>query len=357
MRIGARTWMAIGAAMIGAAGIGYSAYLGWVASGVILHVKRMARCETPAQRGWPYEAINYDIADDARLAAAHPGMQDCTGDQGERAGTEVVTSDGIRIAGWYIPSAAGDGPCAPTIVLVHGWGANKSDMLRYADHLHDAFNLVLFDLRSSGRSTGSRATLGVHEQRDLHAILDWLERAKGPTAIGVLGDSGGAATAISQARTDRRIGALVLDSAHARAANPIGEGVRSAGHPKYPGVWATLLVTWLRAGVNLAGADPIRAIPHLGDRPVLLLHGTADDADLPRDNPEVLLAAARRAGVHARLEYCPGAAHGQVSVVCADRYAAWVVPFFRDALGGETGRDDRLAGIETAPRRMDEAPS
>jgi uncharacterized protein len=357
MRIPARTSVALGAAMAGAAIIAYSAYLGWVASGVILHVKRMARCETPAQRGWAYEAINYDIADDARLAAAYPGMTDCNGDQGERAGTEVMASDGIRIAGWYIPSAAGDGPCAPTIVLVHGWGANKSDMLRYADHLHDAFNLVLFDLRSSGRSTGSRATLGVHEQRDLLAILDWLERAKGPVAIGALGDSGGAATAVSTARTDRRIRALVLDSAHARATNPIGEGVRSAGHPKYPGVLATLLVAWLRAGVNLAVADPIRAIPHLGDRPVLLIHGTEDDADLPRDNPEVLLAAARKAGVNARLEYCPGAGHGQVSVVCADRYAGWVVPFFRNALGGVAGGDDRLAGIETAPRPVDEAPS
>jgi pimeloyl-ACP methyl ester carboxylesterase len=327
----ARLFLSLGGILVVALGV-YLVYAGWEGSRQLLEVPLMRRCDTPAQLGWAYEAINYDIADDARLVEANPDLEDCAS-PGMPAGDDVVSSDGIRIAGWYVPSADGDPPDAPTVVLVHGWGANKSDMLRYAAALHPAYNLVLFDLRHSGQSTGTQSTGGVLETRDLRAILDWLDSQKHPGAIGVLGDSGGAATAITLARTDGRILALVLDSMHARTENAMGTLVEKAGHPRYPAVWAIQVATWIRTGVNVADADPVAAIPYLGDRPILLLHGTADTTDVPADTAEVMLAAARAAGVQAELRYCEGATHGQVVSVCADRYASWVVPFYDAALG------------------------
>jgi hypothetical protein len=59
--------------------------------------------------GWQYEAINYDIADDAVLQRENPDMEHCAS-QGSTAGGEVVTADGVPIGGWYIPAADGAGP-------------------------------------------------------------------------------------------------------------------------------------------------------------------------------------------------------------------------------------------------------
>ena len=182
------------AAAVGAmGGLGLLAYIGAKGSRELVYGDGVPRsCRTPAAFGWPYEAVNYDIADDARLEAVNADWSHGCADQGAgTAGTEVVSSDGIRLAGWYIPAATGNRPSAPVVVLVHGWCANKSDALRYAVVLHDRFDLLLPDLRASGRSSGAEHTVGVKEWRDLEAMLDWLERVKRPSRIGVLGDSGG----------------------------------------------------------------------------------------------------------------------------------------------------------------------
>ena len=42
----------------------------------------------------------------------------------------MVTADGVRIAGWYVPAANGIGPTGPTVVLMHGFSGNKSGILR-----------------------------------------------------------------------------------------------------------------------------------------------------------------------------------------------------------------------------------
>ena len=115
------------------AGIGYTRYVGAVGSDQFVHPTGNADCRTPLVRyGWTYEAINYDIANDAILRSANPDMENCSS-QGAGAGAEVVTGDGVRIAaGRYVPAANGAGPTGPTVVLAHGWGANKSEVLKYA---------------------------------------------------------------------------------------------------------------------------------------------------------------------------------------------------------------------------------
>ena len=137
--------------------IGYTAYVGYEGSRQAVNVDeaRSRDCRTPDLLvGWEYEAVNYDIADDDALKAANPDMADCVS-QGASAGDEIVTEDGVRIGGWYVPAANGVGPEGPTVVLVHGYSSNKSDILTYGAGLHDAFNLVAFDQRNGGRSTGS----------------------------------------------------------------------------------------------------------------------------------------------------------------------------------------------------------
>lgn len=320
------------------AGLFYTGYIAYEGSrqAVSVDEARSVDCRTPdVILGWAYEAINYDIADDDVLRATNPDMTTCMS-QGEQAAQGLISGDGVtRLAGWYVPAANGIGPEGPTIVLVHGYAANKSDILAYGAGLHETFNLVAVDLRNGGRSTGTQTTYGVREQDDLRAVIDWVERKKGATWIGVLGNSMGAAIAVQEARHDPRVRALALDSMHTRLSYQFEQRLRQAGHPPYPGTWAIFAGAFMRTGgLDLGRADPIDAIDDLVGRPLLVTHGTADDENLP-ERTEEFVADAIAAGLSVELQWCDGAGHGLVDDVCPDEYATWVRDFFSGALADE----------------------
>jgi pimeloyl-ACP methyl ester carboxylesterase len=100
------------------------------------------------------------------------------------------------------------------------------------------------------------------------------------------------------------------------------------------------MASW-RSGEDLPAVDPQRLIARLGDRPVLLIHGTADILDTPEHSAELNLAAARAAGVPVTLEYCEGGTHGALVEKCPDDWQAWVDTF----LGGLPD----LAGVAARP--------
>jgi pimeloyl-ACP methyl ester carboxylesterase len=318
-----------GLTLVLVAATGYTAYVGYEASrqAVSVDENRSHACGTPSSMlGWSYEAINYDLATDQQLIADNVDPLDCTS-PGAPAGDAVVTSDGVRIAGWYVPAASGIGPTGPTVILVHGYAANKSGILRHGMGLHQDFNLVVFDLRNSGQSGGTATTYGMLEQNDLRAVIDWLAANKHPAHVGVLGNSLGAATAINEARTDDRVDALVLDSMHTRLQYQFEQRLRHAGHPAYPGTWATFAGAWVRTGLWLWQADAVDAIPDLVGRPVLLTHGTADSEDLP-ERTQQFADDALAAGVGVELHWCQGAPHGEVQAICPADFAAWTHDFF-----------------------------
>ena len=330
--------LAVVAALLAAAGLaGYGAVAG--SAEYLSGEPRATSCATPmSEFGWGYEAINYELEDDARLLAANPDPTDCT-TQGSAPGTAVVAPDGVRLAGWYIPAAgADDDPTAPTVVLVHGGKSNKSGMLPYAPAFHDAYNIVIVDLRNAGRSGPASSTGGLHEQHDLRAVIDWLVEAKDPSWLAVVGNSNGAATALAEAIDDPRVGALVLDSMHATIERQIGNVIETErGLPAWPAAWALVAGVSVRLGESIEAVDPVRTIVRLSGRSILLTHGLEDVVDRPRDSLDVNVAAARAAGVDVEVQTCPGAGHGHVIEVCASAWASWVRAFLA-AQGGVAAR-------------------
>jgi len=321
--------------------LGYTGYVGIVGSSTFMTARSdHPDCRTPAQvYGLAYEAINYDKATDP-IPAPKPVL-DTAGntlywacDKPVAAGTEVVSSDGVRLAGWYIPAAAGIGPSGLTVIVVPGWKANKSEILKYLPAFHDAYNVILMDVRNVGQSGDAVTTLGLHEQRDVRAMVDWLVAAKGPASIVLAGDSRGAATSLAEAAADPRIDALILDSMHANLVDTIGNGLEvENGQPSLPGAWAIAALWSLRVGGDVTSIDPVRMITRLGDRPVLLTHGTDDQIDRPAESVERNLHAAMTAGVPVELHYCPASGHGKTLETCPDEWARWATSFLEGALG------------------------
>lgn len=331
-RIGRRLVAFVGVA-VPVALIGYAGYAFVVGGGAyVAQAPNSAPCDNPGQRfGWAFEPVNYDgsrepTALDPAAAAIH-----CTV-VGPPAGDVVISSDGTPIAAWYVPAASGVGPGGPTVVLVHGGQARKTDLLRYAPPFHAEYNLLLLDLRNAGQSGGEMSSSGLYEQGDLRAMIDWLERTKAPTWIAVMGVSNGAATAIAEARSDPRIRALILDSMHASIEPQLGNVIEGEHHlPPWPATMAMVAGASFRLGGDVASVDPIRTIVEVGDRPILLTHGRLDSIDRPSESVERILSVAIGAGIDVEFHLCLGAEHGDVVDVCRDAWATWVTAFLAGA--------------------------
>lgn len=324
-------WVTFAMAALLVALVAYFGYVGYEWSRQFTDAPEpSADCRTPATLGWQYEAINYDQAGDAALAAeADP--RNCTA-RGPVAGDEVTGPGGVGLAGWYIPAGSGAAPEAPTVILAHGWGSNKSAMLDRAAILHGTYHLVLLDFRNHGQSAEAATTQGVRESGDLRAIVDWLESRRGPDRIAVLGTSMGGASALAAAVRDDRIDALVIESTHATLANAIQARLDLAGYPfSIPGSWAILLGSLLRTGEDASSVDPIQAVARLDERPLLLVYGALDDSIGPTD-AEDMQAAASAAGVDSELHVCRDAGHDRAPETCPLDYPGWVLGFLERAL-------------------------
>lgn len=313
--------------------LAYLGYVGFAGSAQANQPGRSTDCTTPTMAfGWEYEAINYDLEADERLAGeADPRSCAVTP---ARAGDDLVTSDGVSLAGWYIPAANGVGPTGPTIVLAHGHGVNKSNLLGRAELLHPEYNLVLVDFRGHGQSEDALSTVGLLERDDLRRVIDWLAATKRPRVIGVLGVSMGGAAAVNEARGDGRVAGLVLESTHATLANALQARLERQGYPlALPGAWAIMLGGLVRTGQDMSAADPVQAVADYGERPLLLIAGGRDDTIGPHDR-DALLAAAREGGSQVELRVCEEAGHAGSPEACAGAYRDWVLGFFADALEG-----------------------
>jgi pimeloyl-ACP methyl ester carboxylesterase len=323
-------WVSSAMALLLVALVGYLAFIGYDGSRTFGAHERSGDCRTPASAfGWSYEAINYDVASDKQLDA-FPDRTECPR-PGEAAGPDLTASDGVRIAGWYIPAGNGNATAA-TVVLAHGNGKTKSEMLSWAEPLHAEYNLVLFDFRNHGQSSGTLTTVGVREVRDLQAIVDWLEQTKSPPSIAVLGVSMGGVAAIDEAATDKRVSAVILDSTHATLVGALQRELESRGLPlALPGALSILMGGLLRTGEDLSIADPVQAIAEIGERPVLIVEAGEDDAVGPNDGDD-LKHAAPDDGARVELKDCPRAKHGGSVETCSADYASWVLGFLNRSL-------------------------
>ena len=128
----------------------------------------------------------------------------------------VPTSDGVRLAAWYVPSSNG-----AAVVLLHGAGSTRSNVLDEAAVLADAgFGVLMVDARGHGESEGRAMDFGWYGEQDVAAAVDVLAEQSDvdPDRIGVVGLSMGGEQALGASGVDPRIRAVVAEGATARSA-------------------------------------------------------------------------------------------------------------------------------------------
>jgi fermentation-respiration switch protein FrsA (DUF1100 family) len=171
----------------------------------------------------------------------------------------LSTGDGQRLGAWFIPAAASN-RLDLTLLFCHGNGGNISHSVGSAETFHKlGFDVLLFDYRGYGTSTGKPSETGTY--RDADAAWDYLTVKRGipPGRIVLFGRSlGGAIAAELAARVKPHT--LVLESSFTRAADMAAQ--------MFPLLPSRLLC---RFGYNTAAS--VRKVTC----PVIVAHGPADE--------------------------------------------------------------------------------
>jgi len=125
-------------------------------------------------------------------------------------------SSGLTISGvLHVPASASAQTPQAAIVVLHGFGSNKSGgMSKAAAELFAQLGYITlrFDMRGCGESEGQRGKVICLEQvQDTQAAIDFLQTRPEVDAsrIGVMGHSFGAAVAVYAAGVDTRIAACI----------------------------------------------------------------------------------------------------------------------------------------------------
>jgi len=232
----------------------------------------------------------------------------------------ITTDDGLRLAAWLVPR-----PGAPAVVLLHGYPADKADMLPIAAGLASRFTVLLLDQRYFGRSEGRLTTLGFKERSDLKRAVDFLA-ARGLGPVGVFGFSLGGAVALLAAAEDPRIRAVVAYSPFADLAMLGRDLYAWLWLLKYPLVGLTRVWSRLFVGHDITRPTPVEAAARLAI-PVLLI-ASREDEQIPFAHAE-RLRQALAGNPRAEFLFTAGERHGELPPDFAARVARFFLLYVR----------------------------
>ncbi len=198
----------------------------------------------------------------------------------------LTTADGLKLAAWYIPAAKST---TKAVLLLHGYPADKGDILSSMIFLQEDYNLLFLDFRYFGQSEGKYSTIGIKEVEDVLAGVEFL-KDRDMEKIGVYGFSmGGAAALMSLPATDQ-IQAVVSETSYASLALMAQEVWRQV-----PGLNSLIAAVMGSAAklflqINITQQSPLAAV-QATSAPILFIH-SRDDEVIPFRHAELLRQAA-----------------------------------------------------------------
>ncbi len=275
-----------------------------------------------------YEDYQATVAD---LAPA-PSQVEIPGDLSFEVQEVTFTGgDGLTMAGWFVPPQNG-----ATIILLHGYGGNRTAMIWHAQALVEAgYGVLMYDERASGESGGTRRSYGWQDPADVGGALAYLNHRPGakPGWIGIAGCSIGGQIALQGAAYYPEIGAVWADGPAL---------VRAADSPP-PRDWATgiyfisgNIIDWMSEQQLGVKAPPpmIEIIGKIAPRPIMLVGGGSPLSYVGSEAPHVERYAAY-AGDNAGVWVIPEAHHCDGPIQRPAEYSTRMVDFFNKAFGVE----------------------
>jgi pimeloyl-ACP methyl ester carboxylesterase len=139
---------------------------------------------------------------------------------------------GLMLDGLFFPGLRG----APTVIVCHGYGAQRGDVLTLVTALQEhQFNVFLFDFSGHGTSPGI-TTLGYRETGELRSAMQELAGRDDvdPQHFGLWGTDMGAYAVMEVASSDPRIGAFAVEDAYNDPRDMVRLQIKNSGLQAIP---------------------------------------------------------------------------------------------------------------------------
>ncbi len=183
---------------------------------------------------------------------------------------ELQTTDNVTIRGWFVSNA---NPKAKTIILLHGYPADKGNILPSRKFLHKKYNLLFIDFRYLGESGGSYSTIGKNEVLDVLSAIQYLHK-RGLNEVGIWGFSVGGAVALMTAEVAPEVKAVVAEASYATL-DKMSDDYFRIPILKYPLGKLIRLWGWIFLGYDSKKVSPLVSASLL-KIPILIMHSKKD---------------------------------------------------------------------------------
>lgn len=209
---------------------------------------------------------------------------------------QIPTANNKQLHAWFIPARGCRGEkTAPTLIVMHGWGANSEMMLPLADPFyHAGYALLVINARNHGLSEADAKSSAPHFAEDLESALDWLLTQPNidHRKIGLIGHSTGAAAALLVAARRKEIAAVVSLAAFAHPERIMRRYLAAKSVPFVPFGWYALNYIQRVTGHPFDNIAPQNSIGNI-ECPVMIAHGL-DDPTVPVEDAHRLHAGSRK---------------------------------------------------------------
>jgi pimeloyl-ACP methyl ester carboxylesterase len=241
------------------------------------------------------------------------------------------SEDGAHLKGWYM----GDGNRGVSIACAHGLFRSRHEVLERAAFLaKEGFNVLAFDLRRHGESTGERVTLGFKERLDTKAALNLLLGRAPSDRVVLLGVSMGAVASLLAAAESNDVSTVVADSSYLSLEHSVTHHLDLIwGLPRFP-LGDELLFFIERLGdFRREDLNVEETVAQMGDKPILFIAG-GNDRRMPPKIQERLYRASK--SPQSRFVVVDGASHGAAYRTDPERYQRELIDFLETVVSHQS---------------------
>ncbi len=185
----------------------------------------------------------------------------------------VVLQSNREIECWYMKQANAIG----TIILFHGYAAEKSSLLNHAEIFQQlGYNTLLVDFMGSGNSEGNQTTIGFKEAPQVRTAFEFVQK-QGDQIIYLFGVSMGA-VAIMKAMADSplQVNGIIIECPFGTMHQTVQARFHLMKLPSFP--FASMIVFWggVQNGFWAFNHNPVAYASKI-NCPTLLLYGARDN--------------------------------------------------------------------------------
>lgn len=183
---------------------------------------------------------------------------------------EINIHNKIKLNGWFIQNKNSN----TALILLHGWPADKSDILPFTHFLAKDHSLLYLDMRGLGKSDGYVCA----SQKEVTDIKKWIEvlKNKGIKKIGIFGYSYGAFVAIRSLYSLDELDFAIADSPFNSIKHIMNYILSNYNVLKYPLMFFLDIEYILFCGERMNNFEIDKKIDKI-KKPLLIICGSKDE--------------------------------------------------------------------------------